>query len=184
MTNDTLSISSVSNYLESTDPFPIDFDQAWQWLGYSKKDKAKDRLISEFIDGIDFRVFPIKGENPQGGRPVEKIMLSVDCLKCLGMMAGTAKGKEVRRYFLECERALRHQPWGNSLPPTLQLNRGIDLQNAHENVVEALDLLLTWLLSAKYEENHRSVNMIQHILIPLSKSQELLYEQFIRKNNS
>jgi hypothetical protein len=107
MTNNTLSISMVSGYLESSDPFPIDFDQAWQWLGYSGKGRAKDRLIAEFIDGVDFRVFALKVKNPNGGRPVEKIMLSVDCLKCLGMMAGTAKGKEVRQYFLDCERTLK-----------------------------------------------------------------------------
>lgn len=183
MTNDTLSISAVSGYLESSDPFPIDFDQAWQWLGYARKDFAKDRLIAEFIDGIDFQVFRFKPENSKGGRPAERIMLSVDCLKCLGMMAGTQKGKEVRQYFLQCERNFKNQRWLNSLPPISQLNRGSDLRNAHENLEEGLDLLFTWLLSAKYESNHRSVNMIQHIIMPLSKAQELLYDQFLRKEN-
>jgi phage anti-repressor protein len=107
MTNDTLSVEAISGFLESSDPFPIDFDQAWQWLGYSAKQKAKDRLISEFLDGFDFEVFNLKVENPNGGRPAEKIKISVDCLKCLGMMAGTQKGREVRQYFLGCERELK-----------------------------------------------------------------------------
>ena len=39
-----------------------------------------------------------------GGSGMEDIRLNIDCFKSLGMMAGTQKGKEVRRYFLECER--------------------------------------------------------------------------------
>lgn len=35
-------------------------------------------------------------------------MLTVDCFKSLGMMAGTEQGKKIRRYFLECERQLKH----------------------------------------------------------------------------
>jgi hypothetical protein len=31
----------------------------------------------------------------------------IDCFKSLGMMAGTEKGKLIRRYFLEYERALK-----------------------------------------------------------------------------
>jgi len=40
----------------------------------------------------------------RGGQNREDIRLCVDCLKSLGMMAGTEKGKEIRHYFLECER--------------------------------------------------------------------------------
>jgi hypothetical protein len=28
--------------LQSSDPFAIDFDDAWQWIGYSTKQKAKN----------------------------------------------------------------------------------------------------------------------------------------------
>lgn len=39
-----------------------------------------------------------------GGSGMEDIRLNIDCFKSLGMMANTQKGKEVRRYFLECKR--------------------------------------------------------------------------------
>ena len=37
-------------------------------------------------------------------RPTQQIYLTVECFKMWGMMAGTQQGKEVRKYFLECER--------------------------------------------------------------------------------
>jgi hypothetical protein len=39
----------------------------------------------------------------------EFIYLTVDCFKSLGMMAGTQKGKEVRKYFLECEKIAKQK---------------------------------------------------------------------------
>ncbi len=95
--------------IQSAKPFPIDFEQGWQWLGYSSKHKAKEKLTRNFEETIDFEVYTQMGVKStrqaiQGGRPSEKIFLSIDCFKSLGMMAGTAKGKEVRQYFLKCER--------------------------------------------------------------------------------
>ena len=34
--------------LESTEEYPVDFDEAWQWLGYSTKQKAKSKLEENF----------------------------------------------------------------------------------------------------------------------------------------
>ena len=88
--------------VQSTDQFPVDFDDAWQWIGYSSKQKAKSKLTNNFEEDIDFLTKWVKTST--GGRPSESIWLTVDCFKSLGMMAGTEKGKEIRRYFLECER--------------------------------------------------------------------------------
>jgi phage anti-repressor protein len=88
--------------VQSADPFPVNFEDAWQWIGYTRQDSAKKKLIHNFEEGSDF--IAKRRKNPQGGRPSEFIKLTVDCFKSLGMMAGTDKGKEIRRYFLECER--------------------------------------------------------------------------------
>lgn len=37
----------------------------------------------------------------------EDIHLTANCLKEMGMMAGTEKGKEIRKYFLQCEKKLK-----------------------------------------------------------------------------
>jgi phage antirepressor YoqD-like protein len=89
----------------SADPFPVDFDQAWQWIGYTRKDTAKDALLRQFANSEDFTSFPVETGN--GGRPSERIMLTVECFKSFCMMAGTEQGKKVRAYFIECERRLK-----------------------------------------------------------------------------
>ena len=41
------------------------------------------------------------------GRQPDKYYMTIDCFKSFCMMAGTSKGKGVRRYFLDCERRLK-----------------------------------------------------------------------------
>ena len=94
--------------VQSTEQFPVDFDAAWKWIGYSTKQKAKNKLANNFEIGFDYTITQMvkRVEGNRGGGSVrfESISLSIDCFKSLGMMAGTGQGKEVRRYFLECER--------------------------------------------------------------------------------
>lgn len=91
---------------ECSDNFPVSLDDAWQWLGYSSKQKAKDKLVRNFEKEFDFRITQMVETKPDGrfSHRYEKIELSLDCFKSLGMMAGTEQGKVIRRYFLECER--------------------------------------------------------------------------------
>lgn len=99
--------SLVFGFFESEDPFPIDFDDVWQWTGYSEKGKAKRALLTAgFVENVDF--LPILAKS-SGGRPAEKIYLTIDCFKMFCMMAGTSKGHEVRLYFLECEKELKRR---------------------------------------------------------------------------
>lgn len=107
-----LSEAQVFGLLSSEEPFPIDFDDAWQWVEYSRKDAAKEALTSPtsgFMQGVDF-IFPeFPGKIKGRGRPSEVIKLSVDCFKLFCMAAGTAKGHEVRLYFLQCEKQLKER---------------------------------------------------------------------------
>ena len=98
----------------SADSHPIDLDDAWQWLGYSTKQKALQSLKSNFEDGEDFLTKRLKSST--GGRPSDLIVLTVDCFKSLGMMAGTSQGKAIRKYFLECEKVAKTKPSQPALP--------------------------------------------------------------------
>jgi len=60
-----------------------------------------------FIEGEDF--ISILGEST-GGRPSVDYALSIDCAKEISMLQRTDKGKEVRRYFIECEKKLSQHP--------------------------------------------------------------------------
>lgn len=91
---------------ESDNDFPVDLDFAFQWLGYSSKQKAKDKLVRNFEKDIDFVLFNqmVECADSKGSSRREKIYLTIDCLKSIGMMSGTEQGKLIRKYFLECER--------------------------------------------------------------------------------
>jgi phage anti-repressor protein len=84
-----------------TNAFPVDFDLAWRWLGYSRKDSALRTLLSAgFSETTDFHI----SEGISGTKPYKVYSLSIECLKTWAMMSQTAQGKLVRTYFLECEK--------------------------------------------------------------------------------
>ncbi len=104
---DSLNPALVFALLKSSELFPIDFDDAWQWVGWTRKSTAKEILISNFVESVDFCRKGFK--SPNGGRPSEWILLTVDCFKSLAMMAGTPKGRRIRQYFLSCEAELKRK---------------------------------------------------------------------------
>ena len=102
-----LSRDLVLMLLESSEDFPVDLDDAYPWIGWSKKQDSKDVLTNNFSEGQDFLRKGVKSSS--GGRPSEWIVLTVDCFKSLAMMAGTPRGREVRQYFLGCESELKRR---------------------------------------------------------------------------
>lgn len=100
-----LSGAIVKSFLESNEEFPVDFEDAWKWIGYSSKQAAKKKLSNNFEEGVDYLSKWIK--TPSGGRSSESIKLTIDCFKSLAMMAGTEQGRNVRKYFLDCEKDLK-----------------------------------------------------------------------------
>ncbi len=130
--------------IESDDPFPVDFDDAWQWIGWPKKQHGKDVLTNNFIEGIDFLRKGVKKpgrghpseKKPGRGRPGEWIVLTVDCFKSLGMMAGTPRGREIRRYFLECEQIAKATR--NRIPAQLTPQEAIDFINQARDLLSEL----------------------------------------------
>ena len=102
----------------STEEFPVDFDVAWSWLDYSRKDVAKRNFLRcNFLEGTDYRSFRTIAEREVGATVTEKMLLTVDCLKVWAMMANTEQGRLVRQYFLECERiAKQHVSKPRALP--------------------------------------------------------------------
>ena len=95
----------------------IDFDWAWPVLGYSTKSNAKRMLTGYFETKFDYFVqlpddspealphdiFITSDENSKPGRPTEKIYLTVECFKEMGMLSKSEEGRQIRKYFLTCE---------------------------------------------------------------------------------
>ncbi|WP_448268695.1 hypothetical protein [Nostoc sp. DSM 114159] len=101
MSNLTFDKSLALSLYQSDEQFPININDAWQWLGYTNKRTCADTLKNNFIINEDFLR---GGSKSSGGRPSEVLLLSIECFKMLGMLAGTEQGKAIRKYFIECER--------------------------------------------------------------------------------
>lgn len=56
------------------------------------------------IEGEDFTTFQGKSS---GGRPTLEFALTLDAAKELAMVEGNAKGRQARKYFIQCERELK-----------------------------------------------------------------------------
>ena len=61
----------------------------------------------DFVENQDFAVSHKKMENPQGGRPATEYYITLDMAKELAMVERNDKGREARRYFIECEKQLK-----------------------------------------------------------------------------
>lgn len=67
------------------------------------------RLIEKygFIAGQDF--YSKMSKTPNGGRPSENHVLTLDMAKEISMVQNNDKGRQARRYFIECERRAKEK---------------------------------------------------------------------------
>jgi len=103
------SIQTASQLVNSNQEFPVDFDRVWRWLGYSEKRTAKQFLLKNLELDIDYTVLQPPLGTLAVPNPERVIQLTVEAFKMWAMMAGTAQGKQVRLYFLECEKQLKQE---------------------------------------------------------------------------
>lgn len=83
--------------------FPVEARHLHKWLGVETKfhDWVNRRVKNlELTEGVDFTM--LKNERNE----IIDLRVSVSIAKEIGMVERTKKGKEVRRYFLACERTL------------------------------------------------------------------------------
>ena len=100
-----LFISTFYVYLnyDSRKDFIINLGDVWKWCGFSRIDPAKRLLTKFFVKGKDYLVFRQQGENPNGGRPKEDILLNVNTFKRFCLKARTTKADEIHDYFITLE---------------------------------------------------------------------------------
>lgn len=61
-----------------------------------------------FVENQDFELFHKFVEQVSGGKHLTEYALSIDCAKEISMVEGNEKGKQARRYFIDCEKAMSH----------------------------------------------------------------------------
>jgi hypothetical protein len=103
-------------------------------MGYSRKDTAT-RSLSRLIEGVDFSA---QVRESSGGRPSEEIRFSRDGFKQWGMLAGTDRGRQIRLYFIECEKRLQ-----------LGMNQPTALNQITDNLAQLSELVIGGLEQQK-----------------------------------
>lgn len=83
----TCNARELNGFLENGDHFATWIQQRIQQYG--------------FVENQDFTTF---SENPEKGRPRIEYAITLDMAKELAMVERNEKGKQARRYFIECER--------------------------------------------------------------------------------
>ena len=92
-----------------TNDYPINLENVYKMLGFANKGNAMKTIKSNFIKDEDYKtlLFPMEKQKQtdetRGGHNKEDIMLNVDTFKNLCMIAKTAKGKEIRKYYVKLE---------------------------------------------------------------------------------
>lgn len=109
--NQVVSARELHKFLESKQEFA-------NWI--------KNRIDKYgFVENQDFEVFDNFINNPNGGRPLKEYALTIDMAKELAMVEGNEKGKQARRYFIECERLAKQLI--NTQQPALPLKNQLQL---------------------------------------------------------
>ncbi len=107
-------------------------------------DWIKDRISDyQFMQDIDFRVIHnfMKDDTAFGGkRKIIDYHLTLDMAKELSMVERNAKGREARRYFIECEKRL-HAGFSEFLSPITQPITLADFNWRKETILRAIENL-------------------------------------------
>ena len=102
----------IITQLESTEEFPILLSEVWEWLGYFDKSTATRSFLNlEMAESIDFIQLGIDAENSI--KQKTEIKMTIDCFKLWAMGAQTARGKEVRLYYLQVEKEWKKEREAN-----------------------------------------------------------------------
>lgn len=128
--NQVVSARELHKFLESKQEFA-------NWI--------KNRIDKYgFVENQDFEVFDNFINNPNGGRPLKEYALTIDMAKELAMVEGNEKGKQARRYFIECEKLAKQLM--NTQQPVLPLKNQLqlDILNSAGDENQVLHALLEY----------------------------------------
>lgn len=138
----------------------------------SKRDFSnwiKDRIKRcDLIENQDYEVFNNFGENPNGGRPLTEYALSIEAAKEISMVENNSKGKQARRYFIECEKALKNQ--NGSLSELEILQKSVNALVEQERRVREIEKRTASVENkvAKIEQRHEEATR-KLLALPLSE---------------
>lgn len=100
--NQQLFILDFYKYLsyKNENEFIVDFDDVWKWIGYTRKDTAKDLLKKYYQENIHYTT------DKNNGSHKEIILLTTKTFKSFCLNAKSQKAKEIHSYFLQLENVI------------------------------------------------------------------------------
>ena len=111
-----LNFSIYNAYKNHKNDFLVDFDEIYKWIGFSSKHKAKELLLKNFFNNIDYKMYPIgltrSGEPDvnikDGGFNKEIIKLTIKCFKKFCMIAKTKQSFQIYDYYITMEEVINN----------------------------------------------------------------------------
>ena len=156
----------------------------WEWMGYSTKGNAT-RSLSKLIEGVDFHLSEVI--SARGGLPRQIVRFSRDGFKQWGMLAGTDRGRQIRLYFIECEKRLQIEM---SQPTSLNQVMA-DIAVAHKDLTEIVMHGFNHMgheireVKAEQKAMRQDIECLkrhQHKRRPAPAKHRRIYEQIIREH--
>ena len=91
-----------------TNDYIIDLEEVYRWLGYAKKETAKDLLIKHFTLDVDYQLLlPVaKKQYVRGGHNKETFMMNIQTFKMLCLKANTKRADDIHKYYLLLEEVI------------------------------------------------------------------------------
>lgn len=138
-----------------------------------------------FEESQDYSILLKNGENKVSKSNPLDYALTIDCAKEISMIQRSEKGKQARKYFIECEKKLK-QISLNSFEiqdPIKRAEKWIEeqkekllLENKVENLSTALDSLVEWTSIIKVCQHNKVKENCFKWQVLKKKSEELGYE--------
>jgi len=133
------------------DEFPVNARDLHEFLQVSSKfaDWISQRIFDyEFTQGVDYECFSNASE--KGGRPRKEYAFTLSMGKEMAMLEANERGKQARRYFIECEKGLKKlaalpdftnaveaaRAWADSQEKLIESQQVLEAQITHIKEIE------------------------------------------------
>jgi len=164
------------------DEFIVDFNEVYKWIGFTRKDNAKRLLESknsenkkifeinkDYIIKMNENTFPLERVKVNG-RPIEIILLTINCFKKFCLKASTDKADKIYDYYIKMEDIITKYIENKNNEILYETNQILELKNQEfENNKMLLEDTLTKLhlknqeidtfKNRKYEEIQKTKNV-------------------------
>lgn len=146
------------------------------------------KILSEYVENEDFVLLVIKDEYKKrhnlGNKATTDLILSLNTAKHEAMKSGSPKGKEVRQYFIDCEKELRSKfsipkTYSQALMLAAKQAEQIELQQQQLAVqapkVEYFDKLVDRKLNLCLRDTAKAIKVKQNVFIKFLEDNKYLY---------